>query len=137
MHFNAKRSDIIMLSIFDIEDFINEFLRQNNIQVSTKIDYNILHLLAYNRSDNLLKINSNTKLFYNNAKALNMRIKDFLICAIAHEIGHYLDSEVMGRLSREYNAYKNGLQYIPSRLKDKYIQLNEINLNKYKDTKKD
>jgi hypothetical protein len=120
-----------MLSIYEIKDYVDEYLKSININIVTVIDYETPHIMAYNKNSNTIKINCDTKYLYNNAKSLNTKLKDFLIISIVHEVGHSLDSEGKGRFQRETNAYKLGLKYIPKRLLEKYNYMNELNIKKY------
>jgi hypothetical protein len=137
-------------SMKELIEKAQEFLETNNISLtvmeSGEYDYGLAHYNPVNKT-----IVLSIKAIKDKAEQWNISPDDYILLVMAHEIGHYYDTEgeiinnsleqisdefgleeeeKIWRLikQRELNAWENGMRYIPSHLENDYKIMNLINL---------
>ncbi|MEC1786073.1 hypothetical protein [Schinkia azotoformans] len=128
----------------------NHLLSVNNLDIEVRIDETIKEIANYNPITNELSFNPSKIISGANNYSLNEG--NYLILALSHELGHYLDEKNKELTQRtndlldenyspdienellsinkelEINAWEIGRKFVPDELMDVYDQINKKNL---------
>jgi hypothetical protein len=149
----------------DILQLVKDFISSNGFDDLMVTDFfQDGSAATYNFETKMLEINQSA--FYKEANRMNLPVEDVVYIIVSHELGHAIDRDieklfnkkiqvyellkekgydegiinegVQALIQAEKNAWKNGEQFVPHRLKEKYLQvatqnisLHEVNIRKH------